>query len=273
MLADGHHGTGDDTKELWFEAILNYALNGDSDVKAAIIPVARVGVGSDATTVPTYDSTLFYNGNATSPAILSDFQGGLLPENNSTELTPLTMALFAEEVFPEFEEGGESYGLQQLFHVVPTLATIEAMEIVHDTYFDAVASFGLTNLTGFATGLAWNAITKTFITVSNSGIGCPQGIEEIPLFWVEQSLSWGDAADDAVIESFVQTVNANITAQLEAANATTPYIYLNDADPDQPVFSGYPAENVARLKSIRDAYDPDMVYTNLMAGGFKVANA
>lgn len=50
-------------------------------------------------------------------------------------------------------------------------------------------------------------------------------------------------------------------------------IYLNDADLDQPVFAGYPAENVQRLKEIRAKYDPGMIYTNLMPGGFKVAHA
>jgi hypothetical protein len=93
------------------------------------------------------------------------------------------------------------------------------------------------------------------------------------LQWVEESLTWGDSADDALIEEFVTTTNANITTQLEAINATSAYIYLNDADEDQNVFAGYPAENVKRMKVIRDVYDPDLVFTNLMPGGFKVAKA
>jgi hypothetical protein len=68
-------------------------------------------------------------------------------------------------------------------------------------------------------------------------------------------------------------VNANITSQLEAVNATAKYLYLNDADPDQPVFEGYPVENVRRLQLIRDKYDPLMIFTNLMPGGFKVAHS
>ena len=47
-------------------------------------------------------------------------------------------------------------------------------------------------------------------------------------------------------------------------NATAKYLYLNDADLDQPVFEGYPVENVVRLQAIRDRYDPGMVFTNLM---------
>jgi hypothetical protein len=65
-------------------------------------------------------------------------------------------------------------------------------------------------------------------------------------------------------------VNANITSQLEAVNATAKYLYLNDADPDQPVFKGYPVENVRRLQLIRDKYDPLMIFTNLMPVGLRL---
>ena len=252
---------------------MNFAINGSSDPKGAIIPVANYGEGYDPSLGPSYVATLFYNGDDTSPAVLSDFQGGILPASNTTELLPITMAEFAELVFPEFEPGGASYGLQQRFHVVSTAVTREAMDIVHDTYFNAVLSFGLANKTGFITGLAWNAITTQFIAATNNGTGCPQGIPEEPVFWVEQSTSWADAADNDLIEEFVVTVNANITAQLEAVNATRSYTYLNDADQGQEVFQTYPAVNLIRLKEIRDKYDPDLVFTNLMPGGFKVASA
>lgn len=270
-LANPSYGFGPETKDQWLNSILNFVLHGSSDPKATIIPVARFGVGFQE---PRYDATLFYNGvNTKTPTILSDFQGGLLPASNMTSLTPLTMAAFAEAVFPAFETGGESHGLQQRFHVMSTIATREAMDIVHDTFFDAVVSQGLSDLADFFVGLAWNSITTKFIAESNSGIGCPQGLVEEPVFWVEEAITWGNPADDAKIEHFVQTVNANITAQLQAVHATSSYIYLNDADPNQPVFQGYPPENLERLKSIRAKYDPLMIYTDLMPGGFKVAHA
>lgn len=270
-LANPSYGFGDETKSQWLDSILNYVINGSNDPKAAIIPVARYAAGFSG---PRYDATLFYNSvNTSSPPILSDFQGGLLPANNITSLTGLTMGQFSQAVLPAFKEGGESFGLNQRFHVVSHAATREAMDIVHDTFFDAVIAQNLTSLSEFFVGLAWNAITTKFIEASNSGIGCPQGVPEEPVFWVEEAITWGDSADDAIIENFVQTVNANITAQLTAINATRAYIYLNDAEEDQAVFQGYPAENVVRLKEIRAKYDPLMIYTNLMPGGFKVAHA
>ncbi|KAH8660740.1 hypothetical protein BGZ60DRAFT_381647 [Tricladium varicosporioides] len=270
-LANPSYGYGSEIKDQFMTAIHNYVINGSSDPKAAIIPVARYAAGFPS---PRYDATLFYNGvNTSTPAILSDFQGGALPKGNDTSLSSITMAQFSQAVLPAFQEGGESHGLNQRFHVMSTVATREAIEIVHDTFFDAVDARNLTSLSDFFVGLAWNSITTNFISASNSGEGCPQGVAEEPVFWVEEAITWGDSADDAAIEEFVQSVNANITSQLEAVNATSSYIYLNDADLDQPVFAGYPAENVQRLKEIRAKYDPGMIYTNLMPGGFKVAHA
>ncbi|OBT98862.1 hypothetical protein VE01_03298 [Pseudogymnoascus verrucosus] len=270
-LANPSYGSGSKVKDLWLDSILNYVIDGSSDPKAAIIPVARYGTGFEGIR---YDATLFYNGVATNtPAILSDFQGGLLPSSNMTSLTTLTMGAFAKAVLPAFQEGGESHGLNQRFHVVSTVATREAMDIVHDTFFDAVKAAGLADSADFFVGLAWNSITTSFLEASNSGTGCPQGVAEEPLFWVEEAFTWGDSADDEKIDNFIKTVNANITTQLEAIGATSPYIYLNDADADQPVFQGYPAENLKRLQRIRAKYDPLKIYTNLMPGGFKVAHA
>ncbi len=189
-----------------------------------------------------------------------------------TALSPITMAAFSHAVLPAFQPGGESNGLHQRFHVVSHAATKEAMDIVHDTFFDAVITQNLSSLADFFVGLAWNSITTKIIEASNSGTGCPQKVLEEAVFWVEEAFTWGDGADDAMIESFVLSVNANITTQLEAINATRAYNYLNDADEDQKVLEGYPAENVVRLKEIRSKYDPLMIYTNLMPGGWKVAN-
>jgi hypothetical protein len=101
----------------------------------------------------------------------------------------------------------------------------------------------------------------------------PQGVDptKAPYVWIEQSVSWFNQSNDAVIENFIATVNANISAQLQANNFNVPFLYLNDANATQPVFQGYPAANVARLKAIRAKYDPLAIYTKLMPGGWKVA--
>lgn len=54
---------------------------------------------------------------------------------------------------------------------------------------------------------------------------------------------------------------------------SSPFLYLNYSGDTQDVFAGYPADNVERLKSVRAKYDPYLVFTNLMPGGWKVESA
>lgn len=268
MLADAHYGTGAQIKSLWMDSILNNCLSGFTDVKGAIIPVARYGHGASDIT---YDNLMFYNGNASTPAIFKDFQGGLFPAGNSTTLQPIGLARFSQAVAPAFKPGGVSHGLQQLFHVTSTKATKEAMEIVHDIFFAAVAE--LVHLEGFFTGLAYLAITTSFTTASNTGVGTPQGLANEPVFWIEEAVTWKNAADSALVNSVLDKANAEIVKKLGEKNLLSKYIYLNDADAKQKVFESYPKANLVRLKSIRSKYDPSRVYTDLMKGGFKVDKA
>jgi hypothetical protein len=39
---------------------------------------------------------------------------------------------------------------------------------------------------------------------------------------------------------------------------------------DEDVFGGYGAENEARLRKVRDMYDPDKVFARLQPGYFKL---
>ena len=48
---------------------------------------------------------------------------------------------------------------------------------------------------------------------------------------------------------------------------------MNDAETGDEVFQGYGQENLQKLKEIRAKYDPDMTYTKLMHGGWKVGDA
>lgn len=267
-MAEASYGNSNATRDAWLAAVLDFAVNGDQDTAAALIPVARWGPNF---TAPSYESTLFYNGSAapTSGPFTTFFEETTLKSvNASSTLVPRTLAQYAKLLRPAFGPGGPGYGLRQKFRVVSTAATAEAMNIVHDTYFDAVRSSGIANrLPGFFTGLAFNAITRTFAEAS---AGTPQNIPAEPAFWIEESLTWESAEDDAEIEEWVRNVNVEIETKLAAVNGTSRYVYLNDADKGQAVFEAYGEESLKRLRSIRVKYDPARVFTDLMPGGFKV---
>ena len=88
-----------------------------------------------------------------------------------------------------------------------------------------------------------------------------------------ENLSWTNPADDARIFAFLTLLTNTIQAKLVAAGQAAQYHYMNDAGLGQDIFQNYGAGNLARLKSIRDKYDPLKVYTYLMPGGWKVNNA
>jgi hypothetical protein len=97
---------------------------------------------------------------------------------------------------------------------------------------------------------------------------------QAPYIQAEQTLLWSNSADDEKIVQFLSNFNANITDQLSGLdNVLSSYLYLNYADDTQAVFAGYPAANTDRLKEIRASYDPEMTFTDLMPGGWKVEDS
>ena len=273
LLADATYGSSNATRDAWLANLLDFTLNvdKDGDTGAAVIPVARWGPNF---TAPLYQTTLFYNG--TTPPFSGPFAemiyGSMLQALNGTSnMHRVSLAQYGAAVGPAFKPGGQSHGLNQKFYVVSTKATLEAITIVHDTFFSSLQASGIADrLEGFFTGLAYNCITKSWATAS---AGAPQNMPQRPQFWVEQSLTWASADDSAEVEAWVAAVNAEIHEKLVAANATETYTYLNDADKGQEVFQTYGRENLRKLQDIRAKYDPNRVFTDLMPGGFKVARA
>ncbi|KAK2610729.1 hypothetical protein N8I77_004135 [Diaporthe amygdali] len=268
LVANAVYGDTNETRDAYIDALVNFANNGDQDTGAAVTPVARWGPNY---TAPSYESTLFFNGTtAPTSGPFAEFYSGttLKAINDSSTLQPTTLAQISKALRPAFAPGGAGYGFRQKFRVVPIKATTEAARIVHDNFFDSLAANGLANRApGFFTGLAFNAVTPT---MARQSAGMPQNVPQEPAFWVEQSVSWSDAANDAEIEEWLVSADAAMDEALQKINGTSQYLYLNDADAGQAVFESYGKESVDRLKEIREKYDPNKVYTELMPGGFKV---
>jgi hypothetical protein len=256
------------TKDAYLGALLAMTLEGDVDTAAAVIPVVRWGPNY---TVPSYEASLFYNGSvAPSTGPFATFTNpDILPaKGNSSRLQPLSFAKYSQAFRPAFQPGGAGYGFRQKFSVVPIKADREAMDIVHDAWLAALKGSNIANrVPGFFFGLAYNCVTRTFAEQSQN---MPQSVEPIPQFWVEESVSWSNAADDAEVELLVANINAEINSKLAEKDLAVRYIYLNDADKGQKTFESYGMESVLKLKAIRDKYDPNRVFTDLMPGGFKI---
>jgi hypothetical protein len=165
--------------------------------------------------------------------------------------------------------------MRQRFGIIAIRASEEGLRIIHDTYF-AAAQAKLSNLQFFFTSLALMPVAKKFFEAGAKNGGNPMGvsISDAPYIWVETSITWASPADDGVIHEFATSVIADTNARLgELGGVVSQFLYLNDAHDNQPVFEGYPPENLRWLKRVRAKYDPTMIFTDLMPGGWKVAHA
>lgn len=151
------------------------------------------------------------------------------------------------------------------------LADLDAMYTLHDIFFNHTMAVGV-NISGFISTMAMNTVTESFITAGrgNDPSGDPMGIDsdQAPYLFTEMTVAWASADDNLVISDLQSAIQADVEDQL--SDYLSSFVYLNNAGGDQPVFNGYNADNVARLKVIRDKYDSLQIYTNQLIGGFKL---
>ncbi|PMD56688.1 FAD binding domain-containing protein [Hyaloscypha bicolor E] len=247
-------------KDLFLSAVANFGQYGSADPKAAVIPSIFMLASLNITV---YTSALFYDGtNCTQPALA-----------NVTAI-PAIENTYGSTTLATYVEGTDALiadGTRQAFRVVSSLATAEALSIVHDTFVDMVTA-NIWDVAGLQASVAFQPVTKNFIQQGINKGGNPQGVDisKAPYFWMVENFSWTDPADDATIYAFAAQVTDIIEAKLSAAGQAAQYHYMNDAGLGQEIFQNYGAGNLAKLRSIRAKYDPLKVYTNLMPGGWKV---
>ncbi|KAH7381735.1 putative FAD dependent oxidoreductase [Pyrenochaeta sp. MPI-SDFR-AT-0127] len=256
----------------WITSVYSQAVHGDADT--------RGGVEATATWNPaanpdfSYTSYLFYGGDDSTPDVLQNWTGGALlePTNGANPLQRTTVFDFSRSLY-----GGVpvNLGSRTRFSVVSVKAVSrDALQLVHDDLFAAARS-RLTGLAGISVGLVALPVGRRFVEASKANGGNPMGLDaaEGPFIWCIQTYNWLEAKDDVVIDEFSKTWGEQIAAQLEAKGWKDEFVYLNDADRWQNVFASFGADNLQKMKNIRHQYDPDMVFTRLMPGGWKVAHA
>lgn len=283
------------TPSRYYDTLVDFVLHGQSaDEKASVIPVVNSGNTALQAGAVSYTTYRFWGGNASaafdndSPPSLSYFEEPALGVTSDT-FAPKTMHGWSEETAPSFSR---TKGLRQRFYTPVTLRvtdkadTVAALELLHETYFGAVFS-ALSELDLWFTGMSPFPVSKRFLAASagrNNSIhglhipkGDPMGLDPENLIVVELSLSYSNNATyEPIVTNFLHGIGQEIREALcehGFEHMISPWIYLNDADKGQDVFGGYPAENVKALQRIREKYDPDRVFTDLMPGGWKVAHA
>lgn len=268
QLGNVGFGTGDIVKTQYIQSIVDFALYAGTDPKSAMEGQVRwnPSVSNDIT----YWAFLFYNGNTTNPPGLVNVTAPVLPFTYGS-ITEQTMGSWADSFKVGFSE---DTGFRELFYFFSLPADPTAFRISMDTYFSVMES--IATLEGFFTAFSIMPITSKVVAASAANGGNPLGLNSssVPALWLVESPTWALAADDAAVVAAHAEANVQINSNLAAAGfEELPFVYLSDAQKGESVFPAYGEANLKRLKSIRDFYDPEMVYTKLMPGGDKVALA
>ncbi|KAH7089830.1 FAD binding domain-containing protein [Paraphoma chrysanthemicola] len=249
----------------FLNGVYNFAKHGALDAKAAITPIISVAPTEGKIR---YLLTRFYDSEADSPIVWQNFSTPhMAPVSDSYKLQPLS-------TFIDTYNGPVTGALRRAVSVVSSIVDREAINIVHTTLID-MAIKRLTVKKDAVAGVAIQPLSAEFIRQGYLKGGNPQGIDlsRAPYLITELNLAWVSKADDAYMYQFVADYTAKVNDLLARAGLGAQYLYLNDADEGQRVFESYGKENLERLKSVREKYDPLRVYSELMPGGWKVLNA
>lgn len=84
-------------------------------------------------------------------------------------------------------------------------------------------------------------------------------------------LAWQGAEQDALFQQAGADLIERTRAYAVSTGADNPYLYLDYADITQDPLASYGAENVEKMKTAAEKYDPNGVWQRQVPGGFKIS--
>ncbi|KAJ6606019.1 hypothetical protein DFH09DRAFT_1119069 [Mycena vulgaris] len=128
------------------------------------------------------------------------------------------------------------------------------------------------NRTGFSWAAIFQPINHGFAAAGAKNGGNPSGISpedgDLVVFLV--SGLWSDPADDAIIKEKMHEHWSWAQHTARERNLLHPFIYMNYASELQDVMGSVGTENLRKMRSIKDLYDPHNGFGTLWKGGFKL---
>lgn len=253
---------GSGVAEQYIKSVEQFALHGAEYPKASFEGQTR-WVPSRSSEV-SFDGYLWYSGEGDVPLGLENFTAPVLPITRGN-LTRTTMGAWSNEF-----NYAPPLGTRASFHWLTSKADAAAITMAFDTYYETIAS--LADVEGFSTAFSMLPITPIVTMAPENAMDL--GSDDSPSVWYVESPLWTNPDDDERVFAVHAEANAKIREKLSAGGfGPLPFMYLSDIQKTQipETYPAYGAENLQRLKDIRDKYDPDRVFTELVPGGAKVA--
>ncbi|KAF8860019.1 FAD-binding domain-containing protein [Acephala macrosclerotiorum] len=128
------------------------------------------------------------------------------------------------------------------------------------------------NISGYLPTLAFQPISLNIIAQMQKNGGNALGVTTADGPLVIQNMDWGwdNEADDEVVLGAMKRFQGRCNETATATGLGSRYVYLNYAALDEPVYAGYGDENLGKLKTVKQKYDPENVFGRLWPGYFKL---
>ncbi|KAI0433005.1 hypothetical protein F5Y09DRAFT_300021 [Xylaria sp. FL1042] len=131
---------------------------------------------------------------------------------------------------------------------------------------------GLNDVEGLIPTLVFNLLPASALSVAkNNGIGNVWGLDDDQSLIIWQfSTGWDKEASDLRMTNWAKNLLDFVHAENQAKGLASEFLYMGDSGEFQNPFLGYPAENVERLRAVRNQYDPLGMFSVFNWGGFKL---
>ncbi|KAF7369247.1 Fad binding domain-containing protein [Mycena venus] len=128
------------------------------------------------------------------------------------------------------------------------------------------------NRTGFSWAAIFQPLNHGFAAASEKNGGNPSGIkaEDGDLIVVLGLAQWSDRADDEILKEKVHEHWKWSESTARERSILHPFVYMNYASSLQDVMGSVGPENLARMRTIKDRYDPENRFGTNWKGGFKL---
>jgi len=272
-----------DQRTKLFHAITNFVRE-YPDKKAAVIPTFQFGLPANLLNVITGPLFFFFYDGPDPGNVFAEFDAIPSIDNDTMTRSYYSMSQ---------ETGGASLnGFGNSFRVttVPNMPENQMVDFFEDMYNRTfIKSFddSLTDLLNVQLlGMDTQPLSVAIAQASQAQGGNALGLnpDHGDRVWIENDLLWTSPFCDQSCPEISKELSGALLANQQKVFAgvkptnyksgdldTVNYspLFMNDAAPDQDVYSSYGATNLAKLKAVKAAYDPKGFLTTRQ-GGFKL---
>jgi hypothetical protein len=251
------------------DAISTYHLTGQHDVDSGVI-FEFLKYPSMSLDIGTVD--LFYSKPVTStPKVFEEFVAiPGTPDLGGGNFGPTTLDKFIADSF-SMKGGGEGEA-RNIFRTTTIRARKEAFYEIHRLFEAEFKPLSDEQVPDLSIALVFQPISKTFIEAGQRAGGNMMNLkaEGAPYSIVATSVSWSSPTDDDKVRNTNIRLFKKIEDYAKKVGIHERFMFMNDADGDQDVISGYGQVSKNYLKRVQKVYDPERVFTRLMPGGWKI---